>query len=92
MSLNKIDLSFNLKDLKGNEIEKNAGELLADALAMKAEGISPTKAWDWATTLYKEHIINVDNSDKAWLKQYVEKSESLAVLSKAQILNALEVE
>jgi hypothetical protein len=85
----KLDFNFNLIDLDGNQIENaNAGKLLANTLVQQAKG-DAVKYWEWALSLNKGEIIDLDSSDQETLKNFIKDSEALAVLAKGQLLQVL---
>lgn len=85
----KLDFNFNLIDLDGNQIENaNAGKLLANTLVQQAKG-DAVKYWEWALSLNKGEIIDLDSSDQETLKSFIKDSEALAVLAKGQLLQVL---
>lgn len=82
----KLDFNFNLIDLDGNQIENaNAGKLLANTLVQQAKG-DAVKYWEWALSLNKGEIIDLDSSDQETLKNFIKDSEALPVLAKGQLL------
>lgn len=85
----KLDFNFNLIDLDGNQIENaNAGKLLANTLVQQAKG-DAVKYWEWALSLNKGEVIDLDSSDQETLKNFIKDSEALAVLAKGQLLQIL---
>jgi hypothetical protein len=81
-----LDLKWNIKDLDGKDIqEAKASELLGVAL-INDKGGDAVKLFDWAVTLRKEAIIIVDDSDFTKIKDIVENSEQLPIITKAQLL------
>lgn len=85
----KLDFNFNLIDLDGNQIENaNAGKLLANTLVQQAKG-DAVKYWEWALSLNKGEILDLDSSDQETLKNFIKDSEALAVLAKGQLLQVL---
>jgi hypothetical protein len=85
----KLDFNFNLVDLDGNQIENaNAGKLLANTLVQQAKG-DAVKYWEWALSLNKGEVIDLDSSDQETLKNFIKDSEALAVLAKGQLLQVL---
>lgn len=85
----KLDFNFNLIDLDGNQIENaNAGKLLANTLVQQAKG-DAVKYWEWALSLNKGEIIDLDSSDQETIKNFIKDSEALAVLAKGQLLQVL---
>lgn len=86
----KLNLNFNLKDLDGKEIEgANAGKLLANQLVNQAKG-DAVKFWELSLKLYKGEVVDLDSSDQNTIKQFIKDSESLPVLTKAQLLLVFE--
>jgi hypothetical protein len=85
----KLDFNFNLIDLDGNQIDNaNAGKLLANTLVQQAKG-DAVKYWEWALSLNKGEILDLDSSDQETLKNFIKDSEALAVLAKGQLLQVL---
>ena len=85
----KIDLNFNLTELDGKEISNaNAGKLLANVLVQGTKG-DALKFWDWAVSLNKGEVLDLDSSDQETFKNFVKDSEGLPILTKAQILHKL---
>ena len=83
----KIDLSFSLIGLDGNPVRTDQGEetkasmLLANQLAnSNTPDFSPVKAFDWATKLFKEGVIEVDEADRIKLEKFVENNQTLTNL------------
>jgi hypothetical protein len=85
--MKKLDLNFNLKDLDGGEIaEAKVSKLLAGLLMSQKEG-DAVKFFDWAVTLHKTGIIEVDSSDFSTIKKLVsDNKEYLTMIAKAQLL------
>lgn len=85
----KIDFNFNLLDLDGNPIENaNVGKLIANVLVQQSKG-DPLKFWDWALSLNKGEILDLDSSDQETLKNFIKENEQITIIAKAQILKAL---
>jgi len=87
-----INLDFNFKDLSGKEIAgdgNNAGRLLANLLVTETKG-EAIKMYDWALALYNKKPIQVDDADFNKIKDYIQNSEKMTLLSKAQLLKYLE--
>lgn len=81
-----IDFNIPLKDLEGNDIpQSNMGKILANTLVTNSSG-DALKFWDWALKLHNGAPLSLDTSDKNTLKAFIEKNESLTILSKAQLL------
>ncbi len=84
--MSKIDLNKNLVDLEGKEIPNaNAGKLVANLLAQDNKG-DALKKFGIAQKLYNGDKLDLDASDTQMLKTFVEASEQMTVLAKAQIL------
>lgn len=85
--MKKLDLNKSLVDLDGNEIENSKlGKLVAGLLMSQKTGDS-VKFFDWAVTLHKTGIIEVDEADFSTLKTMVkENREYLTMIGKAQLL------
>lgn len=82
----KLDFNFSLLDLDGKEIENaNAGKLLANTLIQQSKG-DAVKLWEWALSLNKGDILDLDSSDQETLKNFVKDSENFAIIAKAQLL------
>jgi hypothetical protein len=82
----KLNLNINLQSLDGKEIpESNAGKLVANLLAQDNKG-DALKKFSMAQKLYNGDTLDLDASDNQMLKTFVEQSESMTVLAKAQIL------
>lgn len=77
-------------DKHGNEVgEDTLGIILASYLVAQSQG-EALKYYDWAVSLYKGQELQVDKADFNKIKDFVETSQSLYILSKAQILKELE--
>ena len=86
----KINLNKQLKDLSGKEMEgANMGQLLSQILASASTKENAVKMYYWATKLYANEELDLDPTDTGILKSFVENSEQLTVLAKAQILEEL---
>jgi hypothetical protein len=86
----KLDLNFNLTDLDGKEIEgANAGKLLANQLINQPKG-DAVKFWELSLKLYKGDVVDLDSSDQNTIKQFIKDSETLPVITKAQLLLVFE--
>lgn len=83
----KINLNKSIVDLSGKEIEgSDLGQLLAQMLASASTKENAIKMYYWAQKFYAGEEIDLDPSDLSILKSFVEGSEQLTVLAKAQIL------
>lgn len=87
----KIDLNFDLLDLDGNSIKNsNVAKLVAGALAQQSKG-DALKFWDWAVSLNKGEILDLDSSDQETFKNFIKDSD-FPVITKAQVLHKLKKE
>jgi hypothetical protein len=85
----KLDFNFDLLGLDEQPIEgANAGKLLANALAQGSKG-DALKFWDWAVSLNKGEILDLDSSDQETIKNFIKDSEGFTILAKAQLLQVL---
>lgn len=85
----KINLNKNFVNLDGKEIENNnIGKLVAELLAQSTKG-NCLKFWDWAIKLNSGKGLDLDPSDAQTFKSFIENSENLVVLAKAQILSLI---
>jgi hypothetical protein len=85
----KLDFNFNLVDLDGNQINNaNAGKLLANTLIQQSKG-DAIKYWEWALSLNKGEVLDLDSSDQETLKNFIKDHEQLTILTKAQVLEVL---
>lgn len=82
-----INLNFQIKDLDGKDIGL-ANKAFANTL-MAEKGGDAVKLFDWAMSLNKEGKIEVDESDFNKIKEIIEKSETLFIIAKAQLLKYL---
>ena len=88
--MKKIDLNIPMTDLSGAEVkEAKLGQILGNQLVGGSKG-DALKFYDWAVKLYKGDSISVDDSDFNKIKDFVNESEMLTIIAKAQILKQLE--
>lgn len=85
--MKKLDLNFQVQSLEGKNLD-NAARILAQALVSQPSG-NPIKLYDWAQSLWKSGVIEVDDADIQTLESFVKDSKFLYVLSKGPILKAL---
>ncbi len=84
-------------DLSGKEISDqdgsplSVGRMLATTMVNQSKG-DAMKFYDWAKRLYANEPINLDRSDVKTITTFVEGSETLTVLAKAQLLEILSKE
>jgi len=85
----KLNFNFDLLGLDEQPIEgANAGKLLANALAQGSKG-DALKLWDWAVSLNKGEVLDLDSSDQETIKNFIKDSEGFTILAKAQLLQVL---
>lgn len=86
----KIDLNKSVLDLDGKEIENaNMGKIVANFLVNESKG-DPLKFWEWALKLNKGEVLDLDKSDQDTFKTLIKETEKLPIITKAQILEALQ--
>ena len=82
----KLNFNVDLNGLNGEKIpNSNVGKLVANLLAQDTKG-DALKKWDWAVKCNAGKELDLDPSDTQLLKTFIEQSEHLTVLAKAQIL------
>jgi len=72
-----------VKDAEDKDI--TIGKLLSGLLASANKG-DALKLFNWAQKLYNGESLDLDESDKSTLKEFIKGNESLTVLAKAQAL------
>ena len=72
-----------LKEGDGKEV--TLGRFLSGFLASHTKG-DALKFFSWAQKLYSGENLDLDDSDKEPLKEFIKSHESMTVLSKAQML------
>ena len=83
----KLNLKKPIKDLAGNEIpESDLGQLLAQTLASGNSKENAVKMYYWATKLFAGEELDLDPTDTAVLKSFIETNEQLTLLAKGQLL------
>lgn len=86
----KLDLNFIVKDLDGNDIpDANAGQIIAAKLVGSSKG-DALKFYDWGRTLNKKEPITVDRSDLRKIREFVEFSDQIPIITKVPVLNAID--
>jgi len=84
-----IDLNKPFTDTDGNALaEANQNKFLAKLLAASPAG-DALKQWDWAITLSKSGVLELDESDFQALEKFVKECKDATTLAKAQLLQAL---
>ncbi|MBT6045792.1 MAG: hypothetical protein HOG49_03120 [Candidatus Scalindua sp.] len=92
--MKKLNFDKVLVDLEGKAIleagkEINLKQLVSNLLLQAREG-DAIKLYDWAGKIYKDGLIEIDDSDIKKLTEILNKAQ-LPVITKAQILKVLEV-
>ncbi len=89
-----FDLSQLLTNIDGTPIKDTTiGKVLATHLSQsQAKGVDAIRYWDWALNLAKDLPIHISEADYDTLKRFVNESETMTVLAKAQILKRLGTE
>lgn len=91
----KISFNIDLKTLQGNaaiddqDRNINIGKILAKCLVSQSKG-DPLKLYGWALKLDTCKDVELDNSDKRVLREFVENTEMLTILAKVQILEIID--
>jgi len=92
--MKKLDLNFAFVGIDETPIvqqgkELIAGEVIAGVLISEVKG-DAIKYFDWAVSLNKKKVIEIDDSDFIKLKSLVSETEKLTILLKAQLLKYFE--
>lgn len=86
LDFNKQLLGLDGKPVKDHEDKDvTVGKLLSGQLASANKG-DALKLFNWAQKLYNGEPLDLDDSDKSTLKEFIKGNESLTVLAKAQAL------
>lgn len=90
----QFNFSVPMKLLSGEESKVNdtpvlLSDLLAQCLVNQPKGNS-VKFYGWAIDLHAGKILHLDKADQKTLQEFIENSEYLTVLSKAQMLLILD--
>lgn len=88
-NFNKPLLDLDSLPIKNGDAEVNLGKALASHLINQTKG-EAFKLFDWAKSLHKDGIIDLDRSDSKALREIIEKLDTLTVLFKAQLLEIFE--
>lgn len=86
-----LDFNFQIKQLNGSPFEGedgNAGKILGNFIASSGRG-NPIKLWDWANIVYHGQPLEIDSSDSNMLSEMISGSETLPVITKAQLLEVI---
>lgn len=90
MTLIKLDLHVPLVGLDNNPVpDTDLGKALAIQLVAPAAG-DILRHFDWAQALYKGEAIEVSGSDFEYLRRFVETIQTLSILAKKRILDAMD--
>ena len=85
-----INLNQSLVDMEGTPIpDAEMNKILANALQNSRTG-DALKLWNWAVKLYNNEELDLDPSDFSTIRAFVEAEQTFPVLTKAQILTALD--
>jgi len=86
--MKEINLNFKFKGLDGKELEQNAGTLLSTLLS-NSNTKTPVKFWEWAVKFHGGQTIEITTDDLKLLRDFINDTEALTALAKAQILDKL---
>jgi len=86
--MKEVNLNFKFKGLDGKELEQNAGALLSNLLS-NSNTKTPVKFWEWAKEFHNGQSLKMATDDLKLLKDFVNDSEQLTALAKAQIIEKL---
>lgn len=68
--------------------DHSQGTTLAKLIANSNAG-DPLKLWDWAVTINKGEVLELDESDFETLVKFIKDNQQLTILSKAQLLRTM---
>lgn len=87
--MKSVNLNLPLVNLEGKAVEDvTQGKIVATQLANANTG-DAIKFWLWATTLYQNIKLTLDDSDFSTLNDFVKNCANLTNAAKAQILKSL---
>lgn len=86
--MKEVNLNFKFKGLDGKELDQNAGTLMANLLS-NSNTKTPVKFWEWAVKFHAGQTLEITTDDLKLLRDFIENSEALTALAKAQILEKL---
>lgn len=86
--MKEINLNFKFKGLDGTELDDNAGVLVAKLLSA-SNTKTPIKFWEWAVKFHIGQTIEITTDDLKLLREFINDTEVLTALSKAQLLEKL---
>ena len=85
-----INLNQSLVDMEGTPIpDAEMNKILANALQNPRTG-DALKLWNRAVKLYNKEELDLDPSDFSTIRAFVEAEQTFPVLTKAQLLTALD--
>lgn len=84
-----LDFNFELLGLDGKPMGTHAGQFLGTSLVNSTKG-DVLKLFGWSVELYRKNPIQVDKSDEKTLKEFIEASETMTILAKAQLLEVFD--
>ena len=85
-----IDLNAPLVGLDGKPLQpaQNAGPVLASMMVSQSKG-NVLKMWAWALDFHQGKPVELDEADFKMLYDFVETSDAITLLGKAQILTRM---
>ena len=90
----KLNFNFKIKGLDGKEVQGRdeftlASKLLGNMLSQLNTGNS-IKLFDWASKLWNEGALELDETDSHVLEELINKCESLTVLAKVPMMKHIQ--
>lgn len=84
----KLNLNFKLKDLDGTEVE---GDTMNKHIAnfLKAENTNTMKFMDWAFTLWKGNVLEIDKTDMELLKRTITDTQKITNIAKYAVIEKI---
>ncbi len=80
--------ALNGSNLTDGDKEITLGAILAPCIAQHTKG-DALKLFGWAMSIYKNEDLILDKSDQNTLKDFINLSENMTILVKAQLLDIL---
>lgn len=85
----KLNLDKQIIDLKGEPLKGDKmSDILANLLAMATIG-NPAKMITWAVNLTNNSYIDIDKSEAAFLKEFIENAPNLINLAKVRLIDEI---
>lgn len=84
-----VNLNFDILQLDGSILE-NAGKLIATSMVSDTKEPDAIKFYDWAFSLYRGDIINIDSSDFNKLRSFIVNHPHIFILVKGQVIKYLD--